>query len=371
MSIEFTIQAIKATTDKYLKNYQDLTMRKRFMLSYLKKAGRIVTGETGPNIVWKVKARHPAVTSTSGSRSDFAMADVYETLTIGHGQLRSTNKIDRETLLVNRGETQIINLADEMAKDCSDALGKALGENFYVDNSSDSAQLTGLQTLIRPDVGADTDRIAVPASGSTYGGKSMVLGALGGRWSKTLGTGNYYNTKLGSSLQNDWPEGQGDPQYDYLAPKMFNYTGNWSTSNNWATNCEKVMRRAVVSINALGGEGVAPAVHVLAPGLYTEFQDSVQDRERLTPSDYANKMGFPEMMSYAGALLAYDYDCPAGTGYALNPQEMALCSMSDQLFYTDGPTWDIQEGAYLFLIGFMGNYRWNPKYIASYGKYTV
>lgn len=372
MSIEHTIQAINATTDKYLKRYVDLTLRKRFVPSYLQKAGRIVTGESGPNIVFKVKARHPRVVSTSGSRSDFQTSDVYETLTIGHGQLRSTSKLDRETLMINKGETQIINLADEMAKDCSDALGKAMSENFYVDNTSDAAQLTGLQTIIRADVGANTDRVAVPAAGSEYGGKSMVLGALGGRWSANLGTGNYLNTKLSSALQNDWPEGQGDPQYDYLAPKMFNYTGSWSAANNsWETNCEKVMRRAHVAINALGGEGVAPAVHILAPGLYTAFQDSVQDRERLHPSDYAAKMGFSEMMNYAGALLAYDYDCPAGTGYALNPQELALCSLNDKLFYTDGPTWDIQEGAYLFLIGFAGNYRWQPKYIASYGSYTV
>jgi hypothetical protein len=370
--LEFTIQAINATTKKFLKNYVDLTVRQRFILSYLQKTGRIMTGESGTSLEWKVKARKPDVKTNGGSRREFSMKDVYVTLNTGYGHMTSTNMLDSLTLQINKGEQQIIKLVDEMGKDCSQAIGESLAAGFFVDGSSDPNQVTGLQEFINPDVGANTDRVAVPAAGTTYGGKSLVLGALGGKWSKSLGTGNYYNTKLASGLQNDWPEGSGDPQYDYLTPKMFNYTGAWSQgTNSWEVNCEKVLRRGHTSINVLGGEGMHPVVHVMSSGMYNTFQDSVQDRERLSLSDYATKLGFPDTMQYSGALLAIDFDCPAGQAFSFNPQEMALCSVNDQLFYTDGPTWSITEGGYLYLIGFLGNYRWNPKYIASYGSYTV
>jgi hypothetical protein len=372
MSVEFTIQAIKATTEKYLKNYVDLTVRQRFILAYLQKTGRIMTGESGTELVWTVKARRPSVNTSGGSRREFKMTDTKETLRTGYGHFVSTNMLDNLSLQINKGEQQIISLVDEMGKECASAIGESLGAGFFVDGSSDANQVTGIQEIIRPQVGANTDRIAVPASGATYAGKSMVLGALGGKWSKNLGAGNYYNTVLGANLQNDWPEGSGDPQYDYLSSKMFNYTGAWSSgTNNWEVNCEKLLRRGHTAINTLGGEGMHPTVHVMSSGMYNQFQDSVQDRERLSLSDYAAKLGFPDTMQYSGALLAVDFDCPAGEAFSFNPQEMALCSVNDQLFYTDGPTWSITEGAYLFLIGFLGNYRWNPKYIASYGSYTV
>lgn len=370
MSVEFTLQAIRATTEKYLKNYVDHTLRHRFLLSYLQKAGRIVTGESGTALNWRIKVRRPQVSTTSGGRLSWSNTDVYEPMNVGYAQMHSTNKLDRNTLLINKGEEQIINLVDEMAKDCSAAIGDALCAGVYVDGSSDSNQLTGLQTFIRPDVGANTDRIAPPASGSEYAGKSMVLGALGGRWSALLPADERFTTLPATAT--DWPEGSGDPEYDFLAFKGFNYTGAWSSgTNNWTVNCEKLLRRGQVAISALGGSGAAPSVHVMSRGMYNDFQDSVQDRERLSLSDYATKLGFPDTMQYSGVLLNWDYDCPPAVAYSLNPAEMALRVVTDQLFYTDGPEWNMIEQAHLFMIGFMGNFTWSPKNIAVYGSYTV
>jgi len=366
MSIEFTIQAITNTVPTYLNQAIDLTLRKRFVLSYLKKAGRILTNTAGPSITWNVTYKQPDVRSTNGNRASFSMANTKKQLSLGFAQLESTNAIDRNTLMVNSSPNQIVNLAEEMTRECVAAITDTISDQIYYDNTNDPASLAGFKTLLNGDAGAATDLCAVPAAGSTYGGLSMVLGAFGGNWSAEL------PTPLCSSLTNDWPEGSGSAQYDFMAPKFFNYNGDWTGGgvNNWRSTCEMIMRRAAVSINALGGEGAAPSIHLLPTGMYTTFQDSCQDRERLQPSDYAKSMGFPDMMTYAGALLAYDYSCPAATGYAFNPAEMALCSMAKDLLYTDGPTWSIVEQAYLFLVGFTGNIRFNPKYIATYGAFS-
>jgi hypothetical protein len=367
MAIEHTIQAIENTTKKILKGKMDLSLRKYFLLSWLQKAGRFVSNEGGTSLEWRIKIRDMDV-STNNGRLSFTNKDLYKTLNIGWGTLTSTNRLDRNTLLINKGDEAIIKLADEMVNDSSESISKNLCRSIYKDGTSDSNALTGLQTFVRPAVGANTDRVAVPGSGSTYGGLSMVLGALGGRWDDVLAT--KYTTL--PAVATDWPDGSGDPEYDCMAFKGFNYAGAWSPgTNNWAVNCEKLLRRGATSIANLGGEGTMPSVHVMSAAMYNEFQDSVQDRERLSVSDYASKLGFPDTMQYSGTLLAHDFACPAGVAYSLDPNTISLKSLTDDVFYTDGPTWSIEEQAYLFMIGFLGNFCWTPKSIAVYGSYTA
>lgn len=367
MTTNYTAQAIKNTAPKYLPNAVNQTLRDRFLLSYLQKAGRFIFNEGGVSCTWNVTVRQPEIRSTRGQRAQFVGSDTKEQLTISHAQLEGTDALDRNTLMVNSGPTAIVKLIETKLDELVTSLADKLCNQIYVDNASDSAQLTGLQSIMKGVVGANTDRMAVPAPGTTYGGKSMVLGALGGKWTSALGVARH-NT----SILTDWPEGTGDSQYDYLAPKMFNYGGDWSAgTEDWANNCEKLLRRAKVAIRALGGAGTAPAVGVFSPEMYNELMDSIQTRERLSISDYASDLGFGDTMSYDGMVLAFDYDCPANKGYAINPQEMALYSVHDQLMYTDGPTWDTREQAYLFLVGFLGNLRWNPKHFAQFALHTT
>ena len=323
----------------------------------------------GRDCTWNVKIRQPDIRSTNGQRPQFVNSDVYEQLTITHAQLEGTDTIDRNTMLVTKGETMIVDLTQEKLDNLVESMADKMCSQIYIDNTTDTNQYTGLQTFIKGSVGAGTDKMAVPAAGTTYGGKSMVLGAEGGSWSADLPAASRFNSL--ATHQIDWPLGKGSSEFDYLASKMFNYAGDWSTgTNNWEVNCEKLIRRARSSINSLGGKGRAPTLHVFAQELYNQLQDSVQNRERLKPSDYAAKMGFPETLSYEGALVEYDFDCPPDKGYAINPNEVSLYSVTDQLMYVDGPTWDTREQAYLFLVGTMGNFRFNPKCFASYEDFS-
>lgn len=363
----FTAQAIKNTAPKFLKGVTQLTIRERFLLSYLQKAGRFIFNESGPTHTWNVKIRQPEIFTTRGEAPSFVASDVNEQLSITHAAYRGVDTLDHFTQLVNKGSTQIVNLFEDKMKDLTQAMTDKMNGQAYGSSASDSSVMSGLGTIFQPAVTSSDDRMAVPASGSTYGGKSMVLGEQGGSWTNTLGSG-----RPNSGLLTDWPEGSGDSQYDYLAPKMFNYTGQWgSVTNNWTTNCEKILRRAKTAMNVLGGAGSAPALHLMTPEMYNQFQESVSTRERLTISDYSKSLGFPDMLSFEGSMIAFDIDCPAGKGYGINPQQVALYSLHDQLFFTDGPSWETLKQAWVMLIGFVGNFRWTPKYFAQYGSYTA
>lgn len=364
---DYTAEGIRNSAPKFLKGQIDNTIRGWFLATFLKEAKRIKFKDNSHTINWNVKCRRPAVYTSRGQRPQFVQSDNNVQLSINRARFESVDKIDRDTMAINQGETQIVNLAETKVKDLVSSMFETLATAIYGDASADSTLLAGLDTIFQGTVTDDNDKVAVPSSGSVYGGRSMVLGANGGTWSYNLGASGRYNTGISA----DWPEGSGDPQYDYLAPKMLNYTGAWSATKTWAAQCEMLLRRALVFMNALGGEGSAPGLHMLALALYTQFQDALVGRERLYISDYAKNLGFPGTLEFEGAMVRHDFACPAGVGYSLNVNQMELSSVYEDLFFLDGPTWSIEEQAYLMLSGFHGNIRYNPKYFVKHASYTA
>ncbi len=60
-----------------------------------------------------------------------------------------------------------------------------------------------------------------------------------------------------------------------------------------------------------------------------------------------------------------DFDVPSGVGYGLNVDQMELGSLDSVLFSSRGPEYDIKTDSWLFLVGFFGNVRYNPKHFAK------
>ncbi len=268
VAIPSTILAIKNTAPKYLQGVTDQTVRERFFLSFLEKEGRILYNEAAPQHIWLVRARQPEVsTAGAGTPVVFSTADTHEQLAITHARMRATNAIELETYKINKSPQQIANLTETLLKDLTDTLTRAMNDALYLDNTNDSSLVTGIRSIMQPHAStAAGDLVAVPSATAMYGGKALKLGALGGRWSNS---GAPY---LSSVAANDWPEGNGDPQYDYLAPKMWQYTGNWRQgTNNWATNGEVILRRSRITMEALGGSGMTPTLHLMAPDMYATF----------------------------------------------------------------------------------------------------
>lgn len=359
--------AVKTTAPQLMKEATDMTLRRRLILKMLQESGNIIFNWRSPSMEWKVKVRTPkARAMTSGQRSIFKMHDAYESLTISHASMEVTDKLDRQTQMINQNSpNQIIDLASSKMEDLVLEMSRILGEQFYVDNSGTASdQLTGIQSFMKPSGSvAANDLVAIPDSAVSYGGKSIGLGAFGGFWTNQL------SGPPSSILAKDWPEGSGSPEFDWNSPKMLKYTGNWNgtgSGNTWAGNCTKLLRRGSSYIAHTGGQGVTPIVNVLSLRLYNEFQDNLETRERLYVSDYAKELGFPDILNYQGALVTTDFNCPADRGYGINPAEMALYSVHDQLFFTDGPVWSTPEQSTLFLVGMLANFRWNVKHFIEY-----
>ncbi len=364
------MMTIKTTVPKYLRGATDMTIRKRLILKLLQQSGNIIFNVKAPKMVWDVEVReHTVRTLSAGSNNhQFGTLDPYEQLEINHSELEATDSLERRIQMINANSPQaIVDIGSTKMERLVRVMTRELARQFYTDNTSGTnvGRMTGIRSLFTPETGGGVGSrlLARPAAGSTYGGKSTELGNLGGQWSANLGTSP-------TNALTDWPWGSGSAEYDYLTPKMFNYSASWEGDSGWANACLKILRRAKSAIERNGGEGAAPMVHVLETNLFHQVKDKLDARERILVGDYTKALGFPDTLMYEGALITDDFDCPAGRGYSLNPNEMALYSVHSDLFFTDGPVWQTPEQSTLFLIGFLGNWRWNPKFFAEIAAYA-
>ncbi len=366
------ILAIRNTAPKYLKGASDQTIRNRFWLALLQSEGRILYNQSGTSCTWNVRARQPvARTHSSGSGVVYEQHQAFEQLTVPVAGLIGSQALDLKVQMMNKGPLAIVDLYADAMDSVLASVGNRLSAELFVRNTGNDDQIVGIDTPMVPDGSVVAgDRIALPSSSAAYGGKLVRPGSYGGSWSSNLSA----SARPSSLLTTDWPLGSGSSDYDFITPKLLNYTStSWGTGgNSWADNCEHVVRRARSWIRHTSGETKLPSLHMLAQELFDEFQDRLVTRERLQVSDYAGKLGFSaeNVINYNGSMIKAEFDCPAGTGYAVNLEEMSLFSLHDQLFYLVGPEFNTTALAHEVAIGFFGNLRFNPKHIAKYGAYA-
>lgn len=365
-------EAIRKTAPTYLEGRSDSTARQYEIFNWLIEHGRVLYNAKGYDLRWFTKVRRPKAHTVNGQRMEFNSVDTEEEYNVGFSKIRSTDKIDEDTILTNDGPTAILKIAEKKLDDLLDAMGVELNYQFYNDDLVDPNGLTGIQSLFRGVVGNNNDKVAI-SSGATYGGRDMTLGSIGGTWSADLAPADRFS----SSLTNDYPDGNGTPDYDWNHPLMFNTHGDWGTgTNNWESNAEVILRRVSLYVDSLGGKGAAPNVLVINKRMLAALRDKVSIRERLRPEDYAGTAkggvsGVVTMERYEDLDIIHDFHCPADRAYCINANMMEMFVATKELFWLDGPKWDMKDEAYLMAMKMKGNLRWKPKHFAEIRKYTV
>jgi hypothetical protein len=362
-AIAEALAVLRTTVPAYFKEATDHTIRNRLLLKLMEIQGNVILNMKAPEMIWDIEVREPKVRAITGSdRHVWDETQVYEQLKISHAELESTDTMRRRFQMINSNSPQAI--VDEAGKKMDRlvrAMTRKLNAQFYIDNSGANAQyMTGIKSFLKGKAPTNAaDWVLIPAPGTTYGGLSIELGALGGTWSSALAT------KPNAELNRDWPLGSGSSEFDYNAPKIFDVKANIGGAAGWSNNCLKAIRRMTQLIRHTGGEGASPIVQLLSQEFYSQVEDKLEERERTRISDYASNLGFPETLTYGGALLTSDFDCPAGQGFAINPSCCALYSVHSDLFFTDAD-WSTDSQLSQFLVGFLGNYVHQPKYTGAY-----
>lgn len=360
------IGIIETTRHKYMKGASDLTMRKRLLLSLLRKRGRITYNASGDECRWQVEFSQPDVSDYGdGGVVDFSNHDAYRQLSVDWRGYVATDTMSKKQRWMNRGDEQLVNVFQGKQKN----LMKSISDNFcgelYRDGEAAGREnrIHGLETYMGAGAVTAADRIAIPDD--TYGLTNLRtnLGALGGSWSSSLPVPN------NAALATDWPDGQGSSEYDYLAPKLVNWSSTaWGTgSTDWEANAWRVISQTITWLTLTGGADGQPTLFPMAGNLFQGYKNSQYARTRINiPHKESQDLGFGQVLNQDGVGLYPDFDCPTDIAYALNLSTISIESLAPELFWMEGPDKDPRTlWSFLWGTGFYGNAKYQPKHTAK------
>lgn len=360
---------IKNTAQKYIKGASDHTIRQRVLLAMLAQGGRIKYNQSGYDLNWNLKIKLPdVVQGGDNAQNIFTEHDLNIQMTLGVRSYKTLGRVSKRKVTLNRGgQLAIVDLFDQEMDSMKQALRNEFCAEIYKDGNGTGRGecIHGFESFLGDD-GATTaaDRVANPSD--TYAGQSTALANNGGSWATSGAPA--YNTAIGTV----WPYGNGDPEYDCLSPKLLNYTSTaWSSgTNTWTANATELLRRARTWCKVNGGTKM-PMMHMLSADMYDELEDAIEVRFRhTTPLQSAVDLGFPDVIQYSGMGLSREFDVTPGVGYGINLDDIEILSAHSDLFYMEGPVDDFRSESYLFLAGFLGNMRCNPRGFAKYAAYA-
>jgi len=360
---------VNTTAPRYLKGASDQTIRTRLFLALLKKHGGITFNETGRDLNWQVEALQPPVSGFSdGAQLDFTRHNKYRQLNIDWRGYTTTDMMTEMETLMNRGDQQLIDRYASILPGLTKSITDKFGTQVYLDGyaSGNELLLCGLDSFTGTGTTVVGDRIAQPSD--TYAGKSTAVGNLGGTWSADL------TTFPNAAIATDWPSGTGSSEYDYLSPKLMNWSSNaWGTGSvTWEDNCERAIRQLIIWLTLTGGLEGKPDVILLNGDLFYGYENKASAKFRtITPYKDMEDLGFAGSIQQEGVGIQTEFGIPVNTGYAINFDQVQLRCLTDKLFYSKGPEWDIKVLSWLFAVGYFGNMTWNCKFQGKLKNYAA
>lgn len=360
------IGVINTTTPKYMKGASDMTIRKRLFLAMLQRKGRITYNNSGYEMRWQVEFSQPTVQQHGdGTFLDFTNHQAFQQCVLPWGGYAASDSITKKQRAMNKGDEALINLfKTKNGRLMKSIQAKFAGELYKAGGGSGSENaIYGLETFLTEANNAAGNRLSTP--NDSYAGLNTNLGDQGGTWTSDLST--YPN----ATLAKDWPDGSGDTEYDYFAPKLINWSSTgWGTgSTTFEDNCWRVISQAITWMTVVGGDDNGPELCVLAPNLFQSYKNHDEAIRRINvPHKAADDLGFKGFtLNQDGCSIAPDFDCASNTGYMLNTSGIEIASLFPELFWMEGPDTDPRAGyATLWATGFYGQMRvHSPKYVGK------
>lgn len=372
MASDAWVGIVKTTAPKYMKGASDMTIRRRLLLSMLKRKGRIEYNKSGTDTFWQIEYSQPPITQgADGGVYDFQNHDAFLQLDLDWRSYKGTDALSKMQAEMNKGDTALIPLFQTKQNRLVKSMQNTFAAEIYKrgDSAGRENSIHGLETaLTERTTPAATDIVAEP--GATYATITTNLAAQGGSWSSNL------STSPNATLANDWPYGQGTSEYDCLSPILANWSStNWGTgSATWEDNCWRVISTMITWLGVRGGDEGVPDIGVLASNLFQGFKNHEEAIRRImVPHKVANDLGFSgsNVLNIEGCAIQADFDCPVNTGYFLNLSEQTISSLTPELFWMEGPDKDPRSGwSWLWGVGFFGNMHLNPKNMGKIKNYA-
>ncbi len=358
---------LNSTIKNYIREREVNVLRNRKLTALLKKRGRISFNWSGTKMDWKVKYRRVRLTPFADMDTlSFDRKERFKTAELDWRGYSLTDSMSKGEFLQNRSKEAIIKIYGTIAEDLMDDAEDFFGEEFYINGSlpQNAKRIHGIETFMAANANVGNGA-GTPTA--TYAGLSCVPGFYGGNW---------YPSPLPA-----WPNGYGDPQYDFWAPMIVDYgdttlfPGGASPNNTWYNNCiEAVAFGIIKSKKSKSVRGMLDVIF-LNDELYRTYLSQARTKERIMvdrgQASGLVQLGFTDVINQDGVDLCWEYGTPGGVGYGFNVDMMEVRSMQSQVFVPEGPDFDIATKTWRFSVDMYGNVVYNPKFFVKWAQLTA
>jgi len=356
---------------EYVKEVVDATIYKRLWLSMLQARGKVKLGVPGSYakkrpVDWK---EVPIQDFTHGTNPDYAPRDYLKWVEMGWKGSYASDSMDYiEYKEIAHSPNTVVDRYARIIPKMLQGLRNFIGKQLYSDSTAtgNSNGFDGVETACGDSTCAVGDLVALPDG--SYQGLDTDL-AQAGTWSTDL------TTSPNSTIATDWPEGSGDSEYAYRAPKLVNWSSNaWGTSKvTWESNCQRAVSRTADWIRTTyGGEGEGSSLMgMFSTGMMSGFKNSLRASNLiLTPHRESDKLGFGDVLNFEGVGMHSEYGCPVNTGYILDMDDITISFLGDKMIETFGPFKE-SDMMWKWNAIVLGNIELNPRRLAKLYNYAA
>lgn len=360
---------VNTTIREYIREEEESIMRDRKFMAMVKDKGRLKYNCGGNGFEWKVKVRRGEVVVNNGEESiEFGRVNRHENAYLTYQGLIISERMTKREKLMNRGKEAIIQWASRMGEDLKSDMGDTYDEQVYIDSSAsgNGGKLSGLETMfatngtITVTSGAQRTANAADPAGypsDTYAGLSTELQQIGGSWGTQSG------------INNTWPYGRGDAEFDAWSPVIVNYTSTaflGGSNDTWAENALAAIRFGLDALKGRVPSDGQPDVVLLDRGLYREFKALLDSKERINIENSGmRKLGFKDVVEFDGVDVTSDYGVPSNVGYILNFSKIQVRSMQENLFELE-TDYSIPTRSWHYAVDHLGQFQFkSPRYFGK------
>lgn len=351
---------VNTTITEHSRDVEENTMRDHKFLAKLRAKGRITYGHGGAgnstnnDFDWRVKFAQGALAGIDDADTvSFERLQRYQIARLPWRGYSMEDSMSKKEKLQNTGESSLINYFSIMGDELLQDAAEQIHDEFYVDGNAtgNGKRFHGLESFLAT-AGGESASTLYPQPTDSYAGLNTTLADKGGSW-----------------LQGTWPQGSGQAEYDYWAPKFVNWSStSWGTASAlWTVNANIVLRRALTHSRASKGKKGMIETVLMDRELVAGLKDLNETRQRIvinrSQPDGLVALGFNDVIDFEGVELAEEFAVPQNCFYGINWNhvELRLLNEDRQLFAVEGPEYDMKTKAYLLSIDCYGNLKFNPR----------
>lgn len=363
-SVEWA-RIINTTIRDHMREVEDAIFRRRVWMAKLRKGGRIAYNCSGDGFDWTIRYNRPDMEVNNGTQTvTFTGTNRWKKPFLDYEGYIIPDTMTKRERLKNRNLPAVVKVFENLSSLLMEDMEEQFAEELYVDSSAsgNTGRWSGLETFGGVESTNNTitvtsgvsraENVADPcySPSDTYAGLSTALGNISGAWTAS------------TSIENTWPFGTGDVDYDYFTPVIVRYVSNPfdGTSTTWSDNAVRATRFAIRALKRNKVKTI-PLV-LMGDGMFRQYLDNLDSKERIMVEKRgASKgmvdLGFEDSVFQDGAEITSEYGVPSGTAYLLDPDACQIRSMQGTLFAADPVEWNQGARQSQFAVDCLGQFK--------------